>query len=154
MGQWGTSKVGPPPDTLLKALQAAERTDNPSPGDWPKREPIVGELKPVKPFDSILLPEALRPWVMDEARRMPCPPDFVAATVIVALSILIGARCAIKPKPNDTWLVVPNLWGGIVGDPSAKKTPAANAAMKPLDRLVAIAQKLFEDAVRSAFSPK
>ena len=79
---------------------------------------------------------------------MPCPPDFVAATVIVALSILIGARCAIKPKPNDTWLVVPNLWGGIVGDPSAKKTPAANAAMKPLDRLVAIAQKIFEDEMR------
>ena len=144
----GLSKVGPPPDTLLKALQAAERTDNPSPGDWPKREPIVGELKPVKPFDSILLPEALQPWVMDEARRMPCPPDFVAATVIVALSILIGAQCAIKPKPNDTWLVVPNLWGGIVGDPSAKKTPAANAAMKPLDRLVAIAQKIFEDEMR------
>ena len=115
----GLSKVGPPPDTLLKALQAAER--NPPPGGWPKREPIVGELKPVKPFDPILLPEALQPWVMDEARRMPCPPDFVAATVIVALSILIGARCAIKPKPNDTWLVVPNLWGGIVGDPSAKK---------------------------------
>ncbi len=144
----GLSKVGPPPDTLLEALQAAERTDNPSPGDWPKREPIVGELKPVKPFDSILLPEALRPWVMDEARRMPCPPDFVAATVIVALSILIGAQCAIKPKPNDTWLVVPNLWGGIVGDPSAKKTPAANAAMKPLDRLVAIAQKIFENEMR------
>ena len=43
----GLSKVGPPPDTLLKALQAAEPTNNPSPGDWPKREPIVGELKPV-----------------------------------------------------------------------------------------------------------
>src|SRR4029077_4952153 len=142
------SKIGPPPDTLLEALQAAERTDNRSPGDWPKREPIVGDLKPFKPFDPILLPEALRPWVMDEARPMPCPPDFLAAKVIVALSILIGAQCAIKPKPNDTWLVVPNLWGGIVGDPSAKKTPAANAAMKPLDRLVAIAQKIFEDEMR------
>jgi hypothetical protein len=142
----GLSKIGSPPDTLLKALQAAE---SPPPGGWPRREPIVGELKPVKPFDPVLLPEALRPWIMDEARRMPCPPDFVAATAIVALSILIGARCAIKPKPNDTWLVVPNLWGGIVGDPSARKTPAATAAMKPMDRLIAIAHKSFEDDMHS-----
>ena len=144
----GLSKIGPPPNALPRALQTAEPASNPPPGGWPKREPIVGELKPVKPFDPVLLPEALRPWVMDEARRMPCPPDFVAATVIVALSILIGARCAIKPKPNDSWLVVPNLWGGIVGDPSALKTPAAAAAMKPLDRLIAIAQKILEDEMR------
>jgi len=32
---------------------------------------------------------------------------------------------------------VPNLWGGIVGDPSAKKSPAWGVALKPLDRLIA-----------------
>ncbi len=74
---------------------------------------------------------------MDEADRMPCPPDFVAATALVALGSLIGARCAIKPKAGDPWLIVPNLWGGIVGDPSAKKSPAWGVAMKPLDRLIA-----------------
>jgi hypothetical protein len=44
-----------------------------------------------------------------------------------------------KPKARDSWLIVPNLWGGIVGDPSAKKSPAWGAAMKPLDRLIATA---------------
>lgn len=32
---------------------------------------------------------------------------------------------------------MPNLWGGIVGDPSAKKSPAWGVALKPLDRLIA-----------------
>ena len=89
-------------------------------------------------FDAeTLLPESLRAWIVDEAERMPCPPDFIAATVLVALGSIVGARCAMKPKARDSWLIVPNLWGGIVGDPSAKKSPALGAALKPLDRLIA-----------------
>jgi hypothetical protein len=68
---------------------------------------------------------------------MPCPPEFIGAAALVALGSIIGARCAIKPKARDSWLIVPNLWGGIVGDPSAKKSPAWGAALKPLDRLIA-----------------
>ena len=105
---------------------------------WPDPKPIVAELKPVPAFDAAtLLPEALRAWIMDEADRMPCPPDFIAAAALVALGSIIGARCAIKPKARDSWLIVPNLWGGIVGDPSAKKSPAWGAALRPLDRLIA-----------------
>ena len=105
---------------------------------WPEPKPIQAALHPVPPFDAeTLLPDALRGWVMDEADRMPCPPDFVAAAVLVGLGAIIGARCAIKPKARDSWLIVPNLWGGIVGLPSAKKSPAIGAALKPLDRLVA-----------------
>jgi putative DNA primase/helicase len=101
-------------------------------------KPIIGELKPVPAFDAdTLLPDGLRAWIMDEAERMPCPPDFIAAAALVAASSIIGARCAIKPKARDSWLIVPNLWGGIVGDPSAKKSPAWGAALKPLDRLIA-----------------
>jgi hypothetical protein len=60
---------------------------------------------------------------------------------LVALGAIIGARCAIKPKSRDSWLIVPNLWGGIVGLPSAKKSPAIGAALKPLDRLIARAME-------------
>jgi Protein of unknown function (DUF3987)/Bifunctional DNA primase/polymerase, N-terminal len=106
--------------------------------DWPDPKPIRAELRPVASFDpDALLPDALRPWVMDEADRMPCAPDFVAAAAMVALGAIIGARCAIKPKGRDDWLVVPNLWGGLVGLPSAKKSPAISAALKPLDWLIA-----------------
>jgi hypothetical protein len=44
---------------------------------------------------------------------------------------VIGARCAIKPKRRDDWIVTPNLFGGVVGDPSSKKTPAINACYDP-----------------------
>jgi putative DNA primase/helicase len=105
---------------------------------WPEPKPIIAELKPVPGFDAdTLLPETLRAWIIDEAERMPCSPDFIAAATVVALGSIIGARCAIKPKARDNWLIVPNLWGGIVGDPSAKKSPAWGVALKPLDRLIA-----------------
>jgi putative DNA primase/helicase len=47
---------------------------------WPDPKPIIGELKSVPAFDpETLLPEVLSAWIMDEAERMPCPPDFIAA---------------------------------------------------------------------------
>jgi len=105
---------------------------------WGDPKPIVAELMPVPAFDAkALLPSVLRAWIVDEAERMPCPPDFIAAAAIVALGSIVGSKCSIKPKANDSWLVPPNLWGGIVGDPSAKKSPAWGAALKPLDRLIA-----------------
>lgn len=114
--------------------------------DEPK--PIKGELKPVPAFDAAtLLPDALRAWVMDESGRMPCAPDFIAAAAVVALGSIIGARCAIKPKALDNWMIVPNLWGGIVGAPSVKKSPAWGAALMPLDRLVAKAREAHDAAV-------
>lgn len=120
----------------------------PWPDGWPQPKPIIAALKLVPAFDAdTLLPGALRAWVMDEAERMPCPPEFIAAAALVALGSIIGARCAIKPKTRDSWLIVPNLWGGIVGDPSAKKSPAWCAALKPLDRLIATALDEHRDAL-------
>jgi uncharacterized protein DUF3987 len=117
-----------------------------STGDvWPDAKPIRAALHPVPAFDAeTLLPEALRGWIMDEADRMPCPPDFIAAAVLVALGAIIGARCAIKPKARDSWLIVPNLWGGIVGLPAAKKSPAIGSALKPLDRLIGLAMAAYQ----------
>jgi putative DNA primase/helicase len=127
------------PAAVSACIEAAAHVDSsPSSAGWPQPRPIIAELKPVPAFDAdTLLPAALRAWVMDEAERMPCPPEFIGAAALVALGSIIGARCAIKPKARDSWLIVPNLWGGIVGDPSAKKSPAWGAALKPLDRLIA-----------------
>ena len=76
---------------------------------------------------------------------MPCPPDFIAAAAIVMISSIVGARCGVRPKSHDSWIVVPNLWGGVVGLPSTKKSPAIGAAMKPLGRLIEIVQKIHEN---------
>ena len=139
------------PETLLSVVADVHQTRTPATaevdGAWPHPKPIIAELTPVPAFDAdTLLPDSLRPWITDEADRMPCPPDFIAAAVVVALGSIIGARCAIRPKQRDSWLIVPNLWGGIVGDPSAMKTPACGAAFKPLDLLIARALNVHESA--------
>lgn len=109
---------------------------------WPDPKPIKAELLPVMAFDAnALLPQELKDFVMDESDRMPCPPDFVAAAVLVALGSAIGAQCAIRPKSRDNWIIVPNLWGGVVGLPSAKKSPAIDAAFKPFERIIAEARE-------------
>lgn len=65
----------------------------------------------------------------DVAERMQCPVDFIAVAAIVATAGIIGAGCAVKPKKNDDWLVIPNLWGSVVGRPGMLKTPAISEAM-------------------------
>jgi 5S rRNA maturation endonuclease (ribonuclease M5) len=131
-----------------EARQPARPGNGASPGGFCGGEerqepnPIQAPLHPVPSFDpETLLPKALRGWVKDEADRMPCPPDFIAAAALVGLGAIIGARCAIKPKAKDDWLIVPNLWGGIVGLPSAKKSPTIGVALKPLERLIALAME-------------
>jgi hypothetical protein len=138
----GLAHIEAMPEALLHAVAAIRQSRPAGTAEancaWPDPQPIIAELKPVPAFDAdTLLPESLRAWIVDEAERMPCPPAFIAAAALVALGSIVGARCAIKPKARDSWLIVPNLWGGIVGDPSAKKSPAWGAALKPLDRLIA-----------------
>jgi len=113
---------------------------------WPTPTEIKSDLPPPPPFDAKgLLPAPLYEFVLDEADRMPCSPDYIAAAMIVSLGSVIGARCAIKPKRRDDWIVTPNLFGGVVGDPSSKKSPAISTAFRFVDRLEAKeAEKLGE----------
>jgi Protein of unknown function (DUF3987) len=68
-----------------------------------------------------------------------------SGAVIVAGS-LIGRKLGIHPKRRDDWLVVPNLWGAVVGRPSLMKSPALAEIMKPLARLVAEAYEEYQEA--------
>jgi hypothetical protein len=120
------------------------------PHQWSQPLPLPDGLSPVAPFTCDLLPDALRPWVMDIASRMQCPPDFPAVAAIVCLSAVIGRQIGIRPKRRDDWLVVPNLWGAIVGRPSLMKTPALAESRKMLARLETEAKKRFEAEIADA----
>jgi len=119
----------PVPDEVAQGLPEASATV------WPDPAPLPNALPAVAPFDSELLPEALRGWVADIAHRMQCPPDFIAVGALVAISSLIGARAVVAPKEHDDWRVVPNLWGLVVGRPGVMKSPALSEVLKPLYRL-------------------
>lgn len=113
---------------------------------WPKPVPLPDGLPPVKPLDPVLIPAPLRGWLMDIADRMQIPPDFSTAAAVVALGSIIGRGCGIYPKRHDDWLVVPNLWGAVVGRPSLMKTPAISDAQRHLNRLEAEARDEYEKA--------
>jgi hypothetical protein len=132
-------------DDLSKAAGAATATGE----QWGNPRPIKADLPPAPAFDGpLLFPRVLADFVLDEADRMPCPPDFIAAALVVALGSVIGARCALKPKRRDDWIITPNLYGGVVGDPSTKKTPATSIPMRNLDRLEAFEAENHAEAMK------
>jgi len=117
--------------------------------ELPDPLPITSSFAPVMPFSADLLPPILQEFVYDEADRMPAPVSFVAVSVLVALGSVIGASCGIKPKQKDDWLIVPNLWGGIVAPPTSKKSPAIDSGMRPLNFLINKARESYESDLKS-----
>lgn len=115
--------------------------------EWPEPATLPG-LPEVPAFEPGLLPAAFRPWLMDVAERIQCPPDFPAVGALVALAAVVGRQVAIRPKRRDDWTVVPNLWGAAVGRPGVLKTSALTEPMRPLVRLEGLARVAHEEAMR------
>lgn len=111
---------------------------------WPDVEPLPQGLPAVEEFSIDLLPTQMLPWLKDVAHRSGCPIDYLAVSGMVALASIVGRQIGIMPKKRDNWLVVPNLWGVIIGAPSSMKTPSLQeAAAKPLNKLAAIAREQY-----------
>ena len=144
------SKKAAPSDTE-DAAHTTEASNDIVAGGFNHGEPlpIRQRLANVMPFNADLLPDSLRDYVLDEADRMPCPPDFVATALVTAIGAVTGAGCGIKPKQKDDWLIVPNFWGGGIAPPTSKKTPAIDAGIKPLDRLIVQARESYENDLKA-----
>lgn len=130
-------------EAVTKALDAS--TDPPEAPqafqveDWPDPEPLPDGLPSVAACDPALLPEALRAWAVDIADRMQCPLDYVAVAIMVALGAVIGRKIAIRPQASTDWTVIANLWALLIGRPGVLKSPAMEAALALLKRLIAVA---------------
>ncbi|MEN8237265.1 MAG: YfjI family protein [Pseudomonadota bacterium] len=119
--------------------------------DWPDPTPIHAikhTLAPVVALPAQLIPAPYRDWLVDISERMQCPLDYVVAGALVVTASVIGAGCAIRPKQKDSWTVIPNLWGGIVGPPSSLKSPALKEILKPLEELESEAYEVYEKQQR------
>jgi hypothetical protein len=117
---------------------------------WPAPQPIKSTLPPVEPFIPELLPDGIRDYVMDVADRQQAPADFAAVTALCGIAAVVGNRVRIRPKQNDDWEVVPNLWGAIVGRPSAMKSPAMQAALGPIYAITDDLREKWEEEIKSA----
>lgn len=70
--------------------------------------------------------------VEDVAVRMQVPIDFPAVVAVATLAGVCGRRAMIQPKAkDDSWQVVPNLWGAIVAEAGMMKSPVINAVTAP-----------------------
>ena len=95
-----------------------------------------------------MLPEAVRPWIVNITERMQCPIEFPAAAAIIALAGMIGRKASIRPMKLDDWTEFPNLWGMLIGRPSLMKSPPMKQILQPIRRLTTVARAEYEAAIR------
>jgi putative DNA primase/helicase len=107
--------------------------------------PIEDTLLPVPAFSMDLLAPVLRQYIENVVYRKQCPSEYVAIPALIMAASLIGKGCHIKPLQKDDWRVVPNLWGGVIGDPGTMKTPACDDALMPLKSIERNAYKIYEE---------
>lgn len=91
---------------------------------------------PVEEFDFTLLPSSLQPWGKDIQHRLQCPADYVGVAILISLATAVGNKVKIQPKAkDDSWTVVPNLWGLLIGYPSSMKSPAMDSALRHIGKM-------------------
>lgn len=137
-----------PPSDGPKVVPDRDHGRSASASAWPEPEPLPEVLPPVAPFDIQLLPAPFRAYVLDVAERMQCPIDFPAVAMMVVEATILGRRIGICPKQHDDWLVIPNVWGTVVGRPGLMKTPAIAEPLSFLKKLEVDAKHQFEEALR------
>lgn len=75
------------------------------------------------------------------------PPEFAGVGAMVQMGSIIGRKVGIRPKREDDWTVIPNLWGVIIGHSGVMKSPTLAAVLSPIKKLQAAA---YEDYVQAA----
>jgi len=117
--------------------------------DWP--DPDMSLLNPVRPPPPVM-PDSHFNWVFGHwadwirtgATAKGAPIDFVALGLLTTASALIGNTR--WPAPFADWEEPPILWGMLVGDPSAGKSPALDAVMAPLREIEHTLAEAFKTA--------
>jgi len=142
--------VTPQLAALVEALDSTPPVPAPR---WPERQPLPSPA-PVPTLPPELLPSPLRLWLVEAAERMSVPLEFLAAPAVVALASVVGRLVTMRPEEGAPWLVVPNLWGAIVGGPATLKSACIGEATAPLRPLVDAEREKFEEARLAAEAQK
>jgi len=107
------------------------------------------KLPTVPEFPIELLPDDLAAWVSDAAERARFPADFAAVASMTSLGSVIGRKLGIRLKQHDDWTEYANVWGALIGPPSALKSPAMREAMRPFKALQVAADDLHRKEIET-----
>jgi hypothetical protein len=116
------------------------------PRDWPDMAPLPDPTPSAPTLPAAMVPDPLRPWIVDIADRCKLPLEMVAAPAIVATATPIGRAVGLRPGEYDDFTVVAALWGALVTRPGWMKSGAVKDAFRPLGRLAAAAHEAHEAA--------
>jgi hypothetical protein len=117
-------------------------------GAWPERQQLTE--RPTAPsLPERMIPAPFQARVRDVATRACIPLEMVACPIINAAGAVVGRQMGIRPSRNDNYIVVPNLWGGVIARPGAMKTYGIEEAIKPLKALAAKARDRYQAAVEA-----
>jgi hypothetical protein len=100
------------------------------------------DLPDSKTFPLEALPPGIRQLVREAAASIGCPVDFLAISVLAALSAAIGDTRRIVLKRD--WSEGASIFAAIVGGPASKKSPAMNAALKPVRERQLVLKREYE----------
>ena len=78
------------------------------------------------PFPTELLPEPLKPFIVEVAKSIGREDAFIALPILTAFGAAIGTSYCVEVKKG--WQEHPIIWSGIIGDSGTKKTPAIKLA--------------------------
>lgn len=83
-------------------------------------------------FPVELLPPIVREYAADQSELIGVDPAVIGVSSLAVAAACIDDRIEIQPKRHDTgWTESARLWIGIIGDPSAKKSPGLKKALSP-----------------------
>jgi putative DNA primase/helicase len=141
---WGLPCIDAPQDAIQGDSRGLIDAGDMSVSTTP--EPLP-ELPSVEPFDYDYLPKVVRAFVSDIAERSQCAPDYVAVSTLVMLSSIIGRKMAIRPKARDSWAVIPNLWGAVIGKSGSNKSHSISSSLRPIYALERDAKESHKRAI-------
>jgi hypothetical protein len=82
-----------------------------------------------------LLPSVIEDFAFEQGATMGADPAGLAVGALVVCAAAIPDRIELRVKRYSVWNEATRLWGGLVGDPSTKKSPIIRQVMRPLERI-------------------
>lgn len=134
----------------MPAFEPAKRSDashqaHDDKKPWPDKLELPDSAPDPDDMPEDMLPEILRAYVTDGAKRACLHLAFVAVILVCSLGAVVGRNLGIHPKRRDDWLELANLWSAIVAPPSSLKSHAMTEGTNPVKRLQAEATKAFKE---------
>jgi hypothetical protein len=123
------------PDVEFEAIWRSVNGRTDDYGDYGEYGRPVGDSTRHEAFPAGGMPRASRRLIEESSKSVGCPPDFVAIPMLAVLGSAIGNSRVLKLK--EGWEEGAAIYGAIVAEPGAKKSPAASVAMEPAVRLQA-----------------